>query len=99
VPEPVYIFWDNSNLFIPMQHVATMRDGIMAASGFRFTSTTFSSLREQAGRDELLELRKEVARLGNLMQQAIASLRAGGQTRDADRLERELGVPVEDLRA
>jgi hypothetical protein len=50
-------------------------------------------------RDELLELRKEVARLGDLMQQAIAGLRAAGQTREADRLERALGVPVEDLRA
>jgi hypothetical protein len=50
-------------------------------------------------RDELLELRKEVWRLGNLMQQAIASLRAAGHTRDADRLERDLGVPVENLRA
>jgi hypothetical protein len=50
-------------------------------------------------RDELLELRKEVARLCNLMQQAIACLRAAGQTRDADRLERDLGVPVEDRRA
>jgi hypothetical protein len=50
-------------------------------------------------RDELLELRKEVVRLGDLMQQAIASLRTAGQIRDADRLERELGVPVEDLRA
>jgi hypothetical protein len=50
-------------------------------------------------RDELVELRKEVARLGDLMQQAIAGLRAAGQSREADRLERELGVRVEDLRA
>ncbi|MCA1645599.1 MAG: hypothetical protein LC797_09090 [Chloroflexi bacterium] len=50
-------------------------------------------------RDELLELRREVARLGNLTLQAIATLRAAGQTREADRIERELGVTVEDLRA
>ena len=47
-------------------------------------------LRPVTRRDELLELRKELGRLGILMQQAIASLRAAGQTRDADRLEREL---------
>jgi hypothetical protein len=50
-------------------------------------------------RDELHELRKEVARLGSLMQQAIACLRAAKQIHDADRLERAFGVPVEDLRA
>ena len=49
-------------------------------------------------RDELRALRQEVRRLGSLTQQAIASLRVAGQTREADRIERELGVPVEDLR-
>ncbi len=49
-------------------------------------------------RDELVELRKELARLGSLTQQAIASMRAAGETREADRLERELGVRLEDLR-
>jgi hypothetical protein len=34
-PAPVYIFWDNSNLFIPMQQVATERDGVLAAGGVR----------------------------------------------------------------
>ena len=48
--------------------------------------------------DELVELRHEVARIGRLAEQAIALLRDAGRDRDADRLARELGQPVQDLR-
>lgn len=48
--------------------------------------------------DELVELRHEVARIGRLAEQAISLLREAGRGRDADRLDRELGRPVEDLR-
>jgi hypothetical protein len=49
-------------------------------------------------RDELVEPKKEVARRGNLTQQAVASLRASGQTREAEQIERDLGVAVADMR-
>lgn len=48
--------------------------------------------------DELAELRVEVVRIGRLAEQAIAALRDAGRGRDAERLERELGRPVQDLR-
>jgi hypothetical protein len=50
-------------------------------------------------RDELVELRREVTRLGALIGRSIAALRAGGLTREADGIERDLGVPVADLHA
>lgn len=49
--------------------------------------------------DELLALREEVRRLGHIAEQAITGLRNCGGGRLADRLERELGVPVEEIRA
>jgi hypothetical protein len=48
--------------------------------------------------DELIELRREVVRLGKLAQHAVIALRAAGQTREADRIERDLGIPVAELR-
>jgi len=48
--------------------------------------------------EELVELRHEVARVGRIAEQAIAVLRKAGRTADADRLARELGRPVHDLR-
>jgi len=44
--------------------------------------------------DELLALRQEVARIGDLALRAVAALRAAGRRREADQLEQELGVPV-----
>lgn len=48
--------------------------------------------------DELRALRGEVVRLGELVERAVAAVRRGGNTREADALERELGVPVEVVR-
>ncbi|MBX7554371.1 hypothetical protein K1Y78_42130 [Streptomyces sp. tea 10] len=48
--------------------------------------------------EELKALREEVLRIGRLMEQAIGCLRHAGQTRAADRFERELGIPLETLR-
>ncbi|QLH19307.1 hypothetical protein [Streptomyces sp. Rer75] len=48
--------------------------------------------------EELKALREEVLRIGQLMEQAIGCLRHAGQTKAADRLERELGIPLETLR-
>jgi hypothetical protein len=47
--------------------------------------------------DELLALRDEVRRLGGLAETAISALRSAGATAQADKLERELGIPVEVL--
>lgn len=49
--------------------------------------------------DELVELRKEIKRVGDVAQSAIAALRAAGHASQASQLERELGTPVEMLRA
>lgn len=49
-------------------------------------------------RDELKALREEVLRLGDLVENAITVLRQAGCDRAAVRLERELGVPVDQLR-
>ncbi|MFH5822300.1 hypothetical protein [Georgenia sp. AZ-5] len=49
-------------------------------------------------RDELKELRKEVARLGQLVLTATAALRRAVNHREAERIERDLGVTVEELR-
>jgi len=49
--------------------------------------------------DELTELRKEVKRLGDLMETAIDVLRSAGHASEAARLQREFGTPVEMLRA
>ena len=46
---------------------------------------------------ELHALREEVFRLGKLTEQAISALREF-DTGAAERLERELGVPIETLR-
>lgn len=48
--------------------------------------------------DELVELRKEVVRLAQLVRDAVATLRDAGQGEAAGRVERELGVSVEELR-
>lgn len=48
--------------------------------------------------DELVALRSEVRRLGQLIERAITALRDGGSIRVAHQLERDLGVPVEVLR-
>jgi hypothetical protein len=60
-------------------------------------------LREWAGAatgrwDELVELRKEIKRVGDVAEDAIAVLRRRGHTHDADRLATELGMTVEMLR-
>ncbi|WP_437773514.1 hypothetical protein [Arthrobacter sp. KNU40] len=49
--------------------------------------------------DELVELRKEIKRVGDVAQSAIDALRAYGHPALASRFERELGTPVEMLRA
>jgi hypothetical protein len=48
--------------------------------------------------DELVELRREIKRVGDVALSAIAALRAAGHVSQASRLERELGTPVEMLR-
>ncbi|MCD7444740.1 hypothetical protein K4B79_41880 [Streptomyces lincolnensis] len=48
--------------------------------------------------EELKALRDEVFRIGQLVEQAIGCLRQAGQAKTADRLERELGIPLETLR-
>lgn len=48
--------------------------------------------------DELVELRKEIKRVGDVAQSAINALRAAGHASQASQLERELGTPVEMLR-
>ncbi|MFJ9565971.1 hypothetical protein ACIRQQ_38760 [Streptomyces fuscichromogenes] len=48
--------------------------------------------------EELKALRDEVLRIGKLTEQAISCLRQAGQTKAADRFERELGIPLETLR-
>jgi hypothetical protein len=48
--------------------------------------------------DELVALRAEVRRLGAMLEAAAATLRRSGHPREAERLEAELGVPVEVLR-
>ncbi|GAB3852733.1 hypothetical protein ACFPIJ_48255 [Dactylosporangium cerinum] len=48
--------------------------------------------------DELIALRAEVLRLGGLVDEAITELRQAGRGRQADDLERRLGVPVAQLR-
>jgi hypothetical protein len=45
--------------------------------------------------DELRALRAEVTRLGQLVERAVAVLRSSGNSREADGLERDLGVPIE----
>jgi hypothetical protein len=49
--------------------------------------------------DELLALRDEVLRVGQIAERAIRALDAAGATEPAEELRRELGVPVETLRA
>lgn len=48
--------------------------------------------------DELVELRKEIKRVGDVAQSAIDALRAHGHASVAANIERELGTPVEMLR-
>jgi hypothetical protein len=48
--------------------------------------------------DELIELRKEIRRVGDIAQQAIDLLDRSGVGSEAVRLRRELGTPVEMLR-
>lgn len=60
-------------------------------------------IREWAGEatrrwDELVELRKEVKRVGDVAEAAIAALRHRGHHQDADRLSTELGMTVGMLR-
>jgi hypothetical protein len=49
-------------------------------------------------REELVALRVEVLRLGNLVELAAGELRRRGANREADALQRDLGIPVEELR-
>jgi hypothetical protein len=49
--------------------------------------------------DELVELRKEIKRVGDVAQGAINALRAHGHPALASQFESELGTPVEMLRA
>lgn len=51
-----------------------------------------------ARQDELAELRTEVSRLGRLVEEAAGALRRAGVDREAARIERDLGVPVDELR-
>ncbi|MDA1386612.1 MULTISPECIES: hypothetical protein [Glycomyces] len=53
----------------------------------------------QARRDELSELRGEVARLSMLVEAAITELDKAGSRKAARRLERELNVPLDLIRA
>ncbi|WP_458683208.1 hypothetical protein [Prescottella equi] len=48
--------------------------------------------------DELIALREEVVRLGGLVQEAADRLRHAGFSADAQDLERQLGVPVDEAR-
>lgn len=48
--------------------------------------------------DELVELRKEIHRVGQIAETAIDALRKAGRTQQADSLARQLGTPVEMLR-
>lgn len=48
--------------------------------------------------DELAALRVEVVRLGKLVERAVTAVRDAGNAREADTLERELGIPLEVLR-
>jgi hypothetical protein len=47
--------------------------------------------------DELLALRAEVARLGGLIERAVAALRQRGASATAATIERDLGVPISTL--
>ncbi|MFF3403532.1 hypothetical protein ACFYW6_34185 [Streptomyces sp. NPDC002659] len=64
----------------------------------------YELLREWCGAEaveklaELKALRTEVLRIGKLMEEAIRLLRDAGHRHVADRLERQLGVPLELLR-
>jgi hypothetical protein len=49
--------------------------------------------------DELLARRAEILRVGQVAERAIGELAAAGHDRVAKELERDLGVPVEELRA
>jgi hypothetical protein len=46
----------------------------------------------------VVELRKEIRRVGDLAQAAIDALRSAGRASEASRLQRKLGTPVEMLR-
>lgn len=48
--------------------------------------------------DELVELRKEIRRVGEAAERAIAALRSHGHDVNAAQSEQELGTPVEMLR-
>lgn len=47
--------------------------------------------------DELVELRKEIRRVGDIAQAAVDALHAAGEVSEAARLRRDLGTPVEGL--
>lgn len=60
-------------------------------------------IREWAGEatdrwDELVELRREIKRVGDIAEAAISALRRHGHGQDADRLSTELGMTVQMLR-
>lgn len=48
--------------------------------------------------DELVELRREIHRVGQIAETAIEALRKAGRKQQAEQLARELGTPVEILR-
>lgn len=48
--------------------------------------------------DELVELRKEIQRVGQIAETAISALRRAGRKKEAEELARQLGTPVEKLR-
>lgn len=47
--------------------------------------------------DELVELRKEIHRVGQIAESAIEALRKSGHKQHAEELARQLGTPVEML--
>lgn len=70
-----------------------------------FSAPTREVLRSWCGAEnvdrfeELIALRKEIGRVGDVAQKTIDALRANGQETLASKFQRELGTPVKELRA
>lgn len=85
------------------------RDTYIPAETCAQTDTEFQAARElvrawcgEAARDrhdELVALRAEVVRLGHLVESAVEALQTAGARSSAERIERELGVPIDVVRA